>query len=142
MELVSVYLYTRASLETKGISNATFHSLKRNGWYKDARSNRKFMLLNKRIQVGKQMYRALIRFQYDGIVNNQETFILSLPTPFILTTCEPVESGMEIRWKDTRVFHVSKIGIPTLLQEGIPSDIIDEINQDLEQHITYIEREN
>jgi hypothetical protein len=132
MELVSVYLYNRIPIELNNINVITFHKLKREGWYNDTRTNKKFTMLNKRIEVDGQWYRALLRFQYTGQNDHgEQLFELSMPTPFIITQCEPVESVTSARWKDNKTYHGPNLGMTGYLQAGVPTQIIDDINEDL-----------
>lgn len=139
MELVAIYLYNRIPIETDNILNITFHGLKRDGWYTDARTNRKFTMLNKRIEYNGQWYRAMIRFEYKGIdPNGQERYQLSIPTPFLITECEPLESVTSARWKDSKTYHGPKLGsVAEMMKQGVPSEIIDEVYKDLLEHTEY-----
>lgn len=131
MELISSYLYNRIPIRTTNIENRTFHFLKRHGWYSDSRSNRKFTMLNKRFKINGQWYRALIRFQNDGT----ETFELSIPCPFVITKSETED---EISFKDTKTFHGPKLkNVIGFFEAGVPSELIDQIYQDLREHVTY-----
>jgi hypothetical protein len=141
MELISLYLTLRISIETKGISNQTFHQLKRTEWYTDTRSNRKYTMLNKRIEIDNKWYRAMIRFEYDNMIHGQESFNLTLPTPFIVTECEPVESTTTARWRDTKAYHGGKLGIDGLLEKGVPLAVIENVYEDLKNHTQYINKE-
>lgn len=140
MELVAVYLYNRIPIEVHNVSNKTFHNLKRNGWYSDVKNNQKFTMLNKRIEVEGKWYRSLIRFEYQGINSDgNEFFNLSLPTPFVITQCEPVESLTSGRWKDNKTYHGPKLGsVSGFLEAGVPSSLIDEVYRDLQEHIIYV----
>ena len=140
MELTAVYLYNRIPVEVKNISNKTFHNLKRHGWYNDTRTNKKFTMLNRRYMVGSTWYRALIRFSYEGLsVDAEETFSLSIPCPFLVTECEPftADDG-EQRWRDIKTYHGPKLkSVTGLLREGVPSDLVDFVYNDLKQYIIY-----
>jgi hypothetical protein len=112
--------------------------MKRNGWYNDPRTNKKFTMLSKRIEVEGKWYRALVRFTYDGLTNGtREMYTLSLPCPFIITQCEPVVSISSARWKDNKVYHGPTIGIAGYLQQKVPSSIIEEVQRDLKEHTKY-----
>jgi hypothetical protein len=138
MELVALYLYNRIPIDIKGIKNSTFHNLKRNGWYSDARNNKKFTMLNKRIECQGKWFRALIRFEYKGIEDNDEIFELSIPTPFLVTECEPVESVTSARWKDNKTYHGKTLGsVSDMIRAGVPGEVIDEVFTDLKQYIQY-----
>lgn len=138
MELVSVYLYNRIPVETSNISNKTFHTLKKNGWYNDERTNNKFTMLNKRIEIGGKWHRTMIRFESDKKnKNGEEVFNLSLPSPFLITECEQTDTGIT-SWKDTAVFHGPKLGsVSAFIEAGISSQLIDEVYKDLETHLVY-----
>lgn len=139
MELTAVYLYNRIPVEVENISNRTFHNLKRHGWYNDTRTNKKFTMLNRRFMVGTQWYRALIRFAFDGRnLDGEETYSLSIPCPFLITECEPLVSGDDTRWRDLKTYHGPKLkSVTGFLQEGVPSDLIDFVYNDLKQHLIY-----
>lgn len=138
MELVSVYLYNRDPIELNHINVATFHRLKREGWYNDTRTNNKFTMLNKRIKVYGQYYRALIRFEYEGLNSlGQQLFKLSLPAPFVITACEPLGDPSSARWKDTATFHGPRLGITGYLQSDIPTQLLDDIIEDLNNCVEY-----
>jgi hypothetical protein len=138
MELVSIYLYNRIPIQSEDISNRSFHNLKRNGWYNDVRTNRKFTMLNKRIEVNQKWYRALIRFEYNGVVEGVEAFILSMPCPFIITECEPMESTTSARWKDNKTYHGPNLGsVSEFLRKGVPIQVIDEVYSDLKEFMIY-----
>ncbi|MEB2277004.1 hypothetical protein LAV82_23580 [Bacillus sp. ILBB4] len=138
MELVTAYLYNRIPVETNDINVKTFHHLKRNGWYTDARTNKKFTMLNKRIEIDDQWYRVMIRFEYNGFLEGEDVYLLSLPCPFLITKCQPVEGISSARWKDTEVYHGPKLGsVLGFLQKGVPSAIIDEVSNDLKQYVQY-----
>ena len=140
MELVAVYLYNRIPMQIDSISNQTFHNLKRNGWYTDNRTNQKFTMLNKRIEIDGQWYRLLIRFENVGnSVEGLQMFKLSLPVPFIATQCEPVEGLTSARWKDTKTFHGPKLGTVTeMMRAGLPSQLIDQAYADLQEYVIYL----
>jgi|GEM_PF-6220664 len=140
MELIRLYLCNRISIETNNISNRTFHFLKRKGWYTDSRSNQKFYMLNKRIQVEGQWYRALIRFEYKG-VNADESMVytLSSPCPFIVTECEAIETldGTD-SWKDVKTYHGPTLkNVTGLLNAGVPMEVIDQVYEDLYTCVDY-----
>lgn len=137
MELVSVYVFNQVPMETKDISNASFHHMKRHGWYSDARTNRKFTILNKRIESEGAWYRAMVRFEYNGILEGQESFILSQPSPFVVTQCEPIASTTSGRWKDNKTFHGPKLGMMGYLKEGVPAAVLEEVRNDLKTYIQY-----
>ncbi len=137
MEMVSVYLYNHVPVETNDFSNRTFHNLKRNGWYNDTRSNNKFTILNKRIQVRDKWYRIVIRFKYKGLTHiGKESYELSNPVPFLVTECEPLADGN--RWKDVKTYHGRNIeSISAFLEASEAPEVIEEIYQDLKQHAVY-----
>lgn len=139
MELVALYLYNRIPIQTQNIKNTTFHNLKRHGWYSDVRNNKKFTMLNKRIEWEGKWYRTMIRFEYTGLdENGEETFTLSIPTPFIITECEPIETVSSGRWKDTKTYHGRNLGsVVSMLEAGVPLHVIDEVFTDLKEHIKY-----
>lgn len=140
MELVAVYLYNRIPIETNLICVRSFHNLKRHGWYTDNRTNQKFTMLNKRIEIDNKWYRAMIRFESQGLnMDGVSFFKLSLPAPFIVTQCEPVESISSARWKDNKTYHGPKLGSVTeMLRAGVPVEVIDEVFTDLKRLILYV----
>jgi hypothetical protein len=138
MELASVYLYNRIPIDLHDISNQTFHSLKRNGWYTDTRTNKKFTMLNKRIEHESKWYRCIIRFEYNGMLEGAESYVLSMPCPFIVTECEPVESVSVASWKDIKTYHGPKLkNVMGLMMEGVPAAIVDEVITDLKENVKY-----
>lgn len=148
MELIKTYLYNRIPIQVHSVSNRTFHSLKRNGWYPDRRTNKKFTMLNKRFDIGNQWYRVLIRFENDGLSSfGEESFILSLPCPFIITECETISdkardkhgaTTITTKWKDTKTYHGPKLkNVNEFLKQGIPTDLIDQVYADLKEYVYY-----
>jgi hypothetical protein len=138
MELVALYLYNRIPIDTESLSNRTFHNLKRNGWYTDTRSSQKFTMLNKRIEHEGKWYRVMVRFEYTGLVENEETYKLSTPTPFIVTECEPLESTTSARWKDNKTYHGPRLGsVSEMMKAGVPVGVIDEVFNDLKEYSMY-----
>lgn len=138
MELITAYLYNRIPIEMNNISNRTFHQLKRNGWYTNLRTNQKYTMLDKRIEVNDQWYRAMIRFEHKGLIDTgEESFLLSFPCPFIVTECEKLTMD---RWKDTKAYHGPKLGsVSGFVQSGVPEKVIQQVHEDLQLYITYNE---
>ncbi|MCY8466432.1 hypothetical protein [Bacillus atrophaeus] len=143
MELASAYLYNRVPVNVNYISEKTFHHLKRNGWYTDIRTNSKFTMLNKRIEINNKWYRVLIRFESLKMIVDADGLMfkgykLSEPAPFLVTECEPIESITSDKWKDTKTYHGRKLGsVLGFLSEGVPSEIIDTVYDDLKKHTDY-----
>jgi hypothetical protein len=140
MELTVAYLYNRIPIETHNINNRTFHHLKRHGWYNDVRTNRKFTMLNKRIEVNGKWYRGMIRFEYKGLnMDGNEMYTLSLPCPFIVTECEQILTiDGTPTWKDTKTYHGPSLkSVMGLLEAGVPSQVIQEVHDDLRAHVEY-----
>ncbi|MCD7911072.1 hypothetical protein KC480_05970 [Bacillus velezensis] len=143
MELASAYLYNRVPVNVDYITEKTFHYLKRNGWYTDTRTNSKFTMLNKRIEIKDKWYRVLIRFEVKKSADSSGTltpitYKLSEPAPFLVTECEPIDSVTTGKWKDSEVFHGRKLGsVLGFLEKGIPTEIIDTVYSDLKKHIDH-----
>ncbi len=137
MEMVSVYLFNRIPIETDDFNNKTFHRFKKNGWYNDSRSSHKFVLLNKRIEVEEKWYRVMIRFEFQGLIDDfQESYNLSNPVPFLVTECEPLVGGN--RWRDIKTYHGRNIGSASaFIESGIPSEVIEKVNEDLRKFAVY-----
>ena len=145
MELAAAYLYNRVPVNVNLVSEKSFHHLKRNGWYRDNRTNSKFTMLNKRIEINDKWYRVLIRFEASKRIMRPDgssfnNYKLSEPAPFLVTECEPIESVTSDKWKDTKTYHGRKLGsVLGFLSEGVPSEIIDIVYNDLKNHIEYLQ---
>ncbi|HHT7153175.1 hypothetical protein [Bacillus cereus group sp. BfR-BA-01318] len=138
MELITLYNANRHPVDLNNIDTQTFHKLKRNGWYTDSRTNLKFTMLNKRIKHDNKWYRVLVRFGTQGKDHlYRNTFQLSSPCPFLITECIPMDEKHE-KWKDVKTYHGPKMGsVSGYLQNGLPYEVINEVNEDLVEYIVY-----
>lgn len=128
MELISMYLYNRLPIAIENIRSVTFERLENKGWYTDARCSQRFHILNKRVQVDDQWYRAVVRFEKKV---NEHHYRLSLPCPFLVMYCEPVNEE-QTRWKDTKTLHGPTLKTATgYLVAGLPADVLEMIQKDL-----------